>query len=77
MRYKKQYAALIVLSVVFLITLQPRAYAYLDSGSAGFFIQMLLAALIGVSFAIKNFWRKVKEFFAKIFLGRKGPKKKP
>ncbi len=63
MRHKRQYAGLIVLAVIFLIAFQPRAYAYLDSGSAGFFIQMLIASLVGFSFALKAYWKRIKDFF--------------
>lgn len=65
------------LVAVFMITFQPHAYAYLDPGSGSFFIQMLLAGLLGASFMLKNFWKKVKEFIAKIFSGGKGSGKKP
>ena len=65
MRYKKQFAGLAVLSIVFLLVFQPRAYAYLDPGSSGFFIQMLLAALVGLSFTLKAYWKKIKDFFTR------------
>lgn len=64
------------LMVVFMTAFQPQAQAYLDPGSGSFFIQMVLAGLIGASFMLKNFWKKVKEFFIKLFSGGKGPKSK-
>ncbi len=63
------------LIVIFMITFQPHAYAYLDPGSGSFFIQMVLAGLLSISFMFKNFWKKVKAFIAKFFSGGKGPKK--
>lgn len=72
MRHKRQFAGLLILTVVFMLALQPRAYAYLDPGSGGFFIQMLLAALVGLSFTLKAYWKKIKDFFT----GRKGPQAK-
>ena len=64
------------LYAVFMISFQPSAHAYLDPGSGGFFIQMVLAGLVGLSFMMKNFWKKVKEFFVKLFSGGKDPDKK-
>lgn len=77
MKKKTSILAVAGLTLLLMVCLQPRAYAYLDPGSGGFFIQMLLAALLGVSFAIKNFWRRIKEFFVKLFSGGKKPDKKP
>ena len=69
MRHKKQWAGFLALTAVFLIALSPRAYAYLDPGSTGFFVQMLLAALVGLSFTLKAYWKKIKGFFS----GKKDP----
>ena len=76
MRAQKKFLGGLLLAALFLLGLQPKAYAYLDPGSGSFFIQMLLAALVGLSFTIKTFWKKIKEFLIKLFSGGKGPEKK-
>ncbi|HEX2682305.1 MAG TPA: hypothetical protein VHL77_00130 [Ferruginibacter sp.] len=36
---------------------------YLDPGSGSYILQMIIAAVLGVSFFFKNFWLSVKAFF--------------
>lgn len=44
-----------------------RAAVYLDPGSGSFFIQLLVAGLMGALFFIGAYWRKVKAFILKLF----------
>jgi hypothetical protein len=44
--------------------------AYLDPGSGSFILQLLLAALVGSLFIIKSYWKKISEFFRKLFTRR-------
>lgn len=37
--------------------------AYLDPGSGGFIIQIVLAALLGGAFMVKAFWRQIVGLF--------------
>ena len=39
------------------------AYAYLDPGTASFFIQILVAVAVGSLVAVKTFWTQIKGFF--------------
>ena len=49
------------------------AHAYLDPGTGSYVLQILLAALLGVSFTAKVFWKNVKAFFANLMgKGRRG-----
>jgi hypothetical protein len=41
--------------------------AYLDPGSGSFILQLLLATLLGSLFIIKTYWRKIKDFFGRLF----------
>lgn len=43
---------------------------YIDPGSGSYILQMIVAAVLGVSFFFKNFWLNVKTFFT----GRKHKK---
>jgi len=36
---------------------------YLDPGSGSFLVQLLLAAGLGISVAIKVYWSRIKSFF--------------
>ena len=36
---------------------------YIDPGSGSYLLQLIIAAVLGVSFFFKNFWYKVKSFF--------------
>lgn len=36
---------------------------YIDPGSGSYILQMIIAAVLGVSFFFKNFWLSVKAFF--------------
>jgi hypothetical protein len=40
----------------------PRAHAYLDPGTGSFLIQMMIAGFVGAVFALKVFWKNVKDF---------------
>lgn len=48
-----------------LIDLLFKPNLYLDPGSGSLLFQMLLAGLVGVTFAVKIFWRKIKGIFHK------------
>jgi len=43
------------------------AYAYLDPGSGSYIFQLIVASLIGILFAVRLFWGKIKMFFKNIF----------
>ncbi|MBL7702034.1 MAG: hypothetical protein JNM14_07270 [Ferruginibacter sp.] len=38
-------------------------FLYIDPGSGSYILQMIIAAVLGVSFFFKNFWLGVKAFF--------------
>ena len=38
-------------------------FLYIDPGSGSYILQMIIAAVLGVSFFFKNFWLAVKAFF--------------
>ena len=53
--------------IVFLILLMlcfvPSTLAYLDPGSGSFIIQMIIASVAGVAYALKMYWAKVTALF--------------
>ncbi len=44
--------------------------AYLDPGTGSMILQLIIAGLVGLCFAIKMFWFNIKGFFAKHFAGK-------
>lgn len=43
------------------------AFAYLDPGTGSYIFQLLIASIIGASFAVKIFWGKIKAFWGEFF----------
>lgn len=41
--------------------------SYLDPGSGSFFLQLLLATLMGALFLVGAYWKKVKSFVRNLF----------
>ncbi len=48
-------------------------YAYQDLGSGSYFIQVILAAIFGVSFFLTKYWKKVKAFLNKVLKRKADP----
>lgn len=58
----------VVLFFMFINLVFPnKVYAYLDPGSSSYFIQILIAVLVGSFFAIKTFWIKVINLIKRMF----------
>lgn len=51
---------LAILSLIF----PQAAYAYLDAGSGSYIIQLLMGAFLAMLFAVKIYWRNLKELLA-------------
>jgi hypothetical protein len=58
---------LTVLSIFYSVFPKP-VYAYIDLGSGSYFFQLILGALLGIGFAIKIYWKKIKSSLANLFL---------
>jgi len=56
-----------VLSCLFVFIFTRTTQAYIDLGSGSYFFQYLLAALLGLSFTIKLYWRRIKDFLTRLF----------
>ena len=53
-----------------LISILGRDNAYLDPGSGSYFIQLILASLMGALFVLGVYRRKVTDFFRNLFTKR-------
>ena len=42
-----------------------KAQAYLDPGSGSFILQILIASLVGIGFALRSYWGKIIRLFRK------------
>ena len=66
-KYFRYVATVAVLLSLFYLVSPQRAYAYLDPGTGSYILQLAIALLLGGSFAIKIYWRKIKTYFANLF----------
>ena len=51
-----------IITLTLIFVLCSPAYAYLDPGTGSYFIQIIIATLLGAMYAIKQFWYKIKLF---------------
>ena len=51
---------------LFIFLMINNAYAYLDPGTGGFIIQMIIAFFAAAFVFINNFWQKLKSVFVKL-----------
>ena len=42
-----------------MLTLPQQAHAYIDLGAGSYFLQLLIAGILGASFAVKLFWKNL------------------
>ncbi len=49
------------------LMLIPSAAAYLDPGTGAVVWQVLVSSFLGIAFAVKLFWRRIKNFVAGLF----------
>ena len=68
---------MVIAVLLFLIPIN--AHAYLDPGTGSFVVQLIIAAIAGVSFSLKIYWHKIKTkflpFLSKFFKREKNGKR--
>jgi hypothetical protein len=67
MGYFGSFITLLIALVLVCLVFPRPAYAYLDPGTGSYILQLILAALLGVAFAVKLFWKNIKTFFQDLF----------
>ena len=60
-----------IIHITWIPDLLAKTPAYLDPGSGSFFLQLLLATLMGALFLVGAYWKKVKSFVRNLFSKRK------
>ena len=55
-----------LLVILFCVTFTPSAHAYLDPGTGSYIFQLLIAGAVGLAFAVKIFWGRIKGFFTSL-----------
>jgi len=60
---KRDAAKLLAVALLAQVLSTGDAAAYIDPGSGSFFVQMLLAGILGAGMAIKAYWHRIKAFF--------------
>ncbi|MCJ7523992.1 MAG: hypothetical protein MUP71_02075 [Candidatus Aminicenantes bacterium] len=43
------------------------SYAYIDPGTGSYVFQIIIAAFVALSFAVKVYWHKIKIFVVRLF----------
>lgn len=67
MRTLGKIAVVLLLATSVLSLATTDAHAYVDPGTGSFLFQMAAAGVLGAIFAIKVFWKNVKDAFARLF----------
>jgi hypothetical protein len=70
MSFLRRFLVIFVSCFLLSIIFSNRAYAYLDLGTGSYIFQMIIAIFIGGLFALKLFWKKVRNFFSNLFSGK-------
>jgi len=76
MKIKFRYD-LMALVAFYAVLFAPTSYAYLDAGTGSQIIQVIIAGSVGVVFALKVYFKKIKLFFQSKFGKKSKTEMKP
>jgi hypothetical protein len=65
MKSRKSSAQFLLFLAALLLATPAQLPAYVDPGSGSFFLQMLIAGLLGASMTVKTFWKQIKAYFSR------------
>ena len=66
-KFAKRSAAVLLLFLSFHLLVSREAHAYLDPATGSYITQIVIAAVIGGLFVIKQYFHRIKLFFNKLF----------
>ncbi|MCK4431043.1 MAG: hypothetical protein KAW19_07045 [Candidatus Aminicenantes bacterium] len=72
MNKTKRISRILLLFVVGIMAFPKCIFAYIDPGSGSYIIQMMIAVFIGISFAVRVYWKKIKAFLSGVFKKNSG-----
>ena len=61
----KNLVSLIALITLLHLVFPQQSYAYIDPGSGSYFLQILVAGLLGLLYSIRLFWARIRVSLAK------------
>jgi hypothetical protein len=67
MRHIKSVPQFVAALALICLLFPRQAHAYLDPGTGSYVLQILIAGLIGLSFALKMYYRNLKAFLGNLF----------
>lgn len=70
---QRSFMPLVALSFLFFFGLSRNVYAYVDPGAGSYALQFLIAGLLGLLYAVRIYWAKLKEFFRSRILRQSKP----
>lgn len=65
MKHWRYLANSVVFAFLLILGSTRDAHAYIDPGTGSYVIQLIIAALVGVGFAVKVYWGRIKGFFSR------------
>lgn len=65
MKHRTRPLQLLLLLAALLLCTPTQLPAYIDPGSGSFFLQMLVAGVLGASVTLKTFWKQIKAYFSR------------
>lgn len=65
MKRRTRSIQFLLLLAVLLLSTPTQLPAYIDPGSGSFFLQMLVAGVLGASVTVKTFWKQIKAYFSR------------
>ena len=60
----------VILTVILFFCSICQVHAYIDPGTGSYIIQMMIGGLLGATFALKIYWKKIKAYFSTLFSKR-------
>jgi hypothetical protein len=64
-RHRNNLIRSVVFSLLLLTASTHAAHAYVDPGTGSYVIQIIIAALAGIAFAVKIYWGRIKGLFSR------------
>ena len=62
-RFHLKQSSIPIITLICVLGWTPDAQAYLDPGTSGMVLQLLMASALGFIYTLKSYWGKFKDFF--------------